>query len=332
MFLLKIMFRGSQEARFSLLIVSTVITQDLSYQHKSTGSPAISVVQGVRGKSSSAWWALSVLSAYNRRAKSSSLWFVSIINPPLWNQVPYFLGLVMLPQLGGRKFWCFIRSTEANYKSIPIHSSKRAQLDARSFCQTLWNSFAFSLMFSNNGFPGRAVVKNPPANTGNARDVDLIPGSGRSPEVGNGNPLQYSCLENSTDRGAWRDTLVQGVSKSQTWLSTVMASYVYLLDILAPQVCPDFYTCTFFFFYNKHQGQSSTANTPKSGKFATHRIHILHFYHFFKHPCFAFSSPHWKSIISLAYFHKKAPSPLIILAVLPWILCCWGSIFIKCGE
>ena len=112
MFLLKTMFRGSQEARFSLLIVSTVITQDLSYQHKSTGSPAISVVQGVRGKSSSAWWALSVLSAYNRRAKSSSLWFVSIINPPLWNQVPYFLGLVMLPQLGGRKFWCFIRSTE----------------------------------------------------------------------------------------------------------------------------------------------------------------------------------------------------------------------------
>ena len=49
MFLLKTMFRESQEARFFLLIVSTVITEDLSYQHKSTGSPAISVVQGVQG-------------------------------------------------------------------------------------------------------------------------------------------------------------------------------------------------------------------------------------------------------------------------------------------
>ena len=141
-----------------------------------------------------------------------------------------------------------MRSTEANYRNIPIHSSKCAQLDARSFCQTLWNSFAFSLMCSNNGFPGRAVVKNPPANAGNARDVDLIPGSRRSPEVGNGNPLQYSCLENSMDRGAWWDAAVQGVAKSQTRLSTIMASHVYLLDILAPQVLPDFYTCTFFFF------------------------------------------------------------------------------------
>ena len=45
------------------------------------------------------------------------------------------------------------------------------------------------------------VVKNPPANAGDARDVGLMPGSGRSPGVGNGNPFQYSCLENSTDRG-----------------------------------------------------------------------------------------------------------------------------------
>ena len=44
------------------------------------------------------------------------------------------------------------------------------------------------------------MVKNPPANAG---DVGLIPGSGRSTGEGNGNPLQYSCLENSTDRGAW---------------------------------------------------------------------------------------------------------------------------------
>ena len=50
------------------------------------------------------------------------------------------------------------------------------------------------------GFPGSTVVENPPAKAG---DVDLIPGSGRFPEGGNGNPLQYSCLENPMDRGAY---------------------------------------------------------------------------------------------------------------------------------
>ena len=47
------------------------------------------------------------------------------------------------------------------------------------------------------------VVKNLPANAVDLRDAGLIPGSGRSPEVGNGKPLQYSCLENSMDRVAW---------------------------------------------------------------------------------------------------------------------------------
>ena len=48
-----------------------------------------------------------------------------------------------------------------------------------------------------------AVVKNPPADAGDTRNAGLIPGSGRSPGVGNGNSLQYSCLENSRDRGVW---------------------------------------------------------------------------------------------------------------------------------
>ena len=59
------------------------------------------------------------------------------------------------------------------------------------------------------------VVKNPPANAGDARDVGLIPGSGRSPGVGNGNPFQYSCLENLMDKRAWEVT-VYGATKSQT--------------------------------------------------------------------------------------------------------------------
>ena len=65
------------------------------------------------------------------------------------------------------------------------------------------------------GFSGGTVVKNPPDN---AEDVGLIPGSGRSPGKGNGKPVQYSCLENPMDRGAWWAT-VHGVAESQTQLS-----------------------------------------------------------------------------------------------------------------
>ena len=60
------------------------------------------------------------------------------------------------------------------------------------------------------------LVKNPPASLGDVRD--LIPGSGRSPGEGNGNPPQCSCLKNPVDRGAWR-AKVHGDAKSQTWLS-----------------------------------------------------------------------------------------------------------------
>ena len=52
------------------------------------------------------------------------------------------------------------------------------------------------------GFPGDTVIKNPLANAGDTKDEGSIPGLGRSPGAGNGNPLQYSCLENPTDRGA----------------------------------------------------------------------------------------------------------------------------------
>ena len=52
------------------------------------------------------------------------------------------------------------------------------------------------------GFPGGAVMKNPPANAGATGDAGLVPGWGRCPGGGNGNPLQYSCLGNPMDRGA----------------------------------------------------------------------------------------------------------------------------------
>jgi len=61
------------------------------------------------------------------------------------------------------------------------------------------------------------VVKNPPANAGDIRDMGFIPGSGRAPGGGYVNPLQSSCLENSMDRGAWQ-TAVHGGAESQTRL------------------------------------------------------------------------------------------------------------------
>ena len=73
----------------------------------------------------------------------------------------------------------------------------------------LWGSCKYLGLFHLVGFPDGSELKNPPANAG---DVGLVPGSGRSPGEGNGNPLQYSCLGNPTDRGAWQAT-VHGVVK-----------------------------------------------------------------------------------------------------------------------
>ena len=67
-------------------------------------------------------------------------------------------------------------------------------------------------------FPDGSVVKNPPASIGASGDIGSIPGPGRSPRVGNGNWLQYSCLENPMDRGGWW-AIVHEVAKSWTRLS-----------------------------------------------------------------------------------------------------------------
>ena len=84
---------------------------------------------------------------------------------------------------------------------------------------TLGNMEIQWVVLRSRDFPSGAVVRNSPANAGDTRDTGLIPGLGRSLGVGNGNPLQYYCLENSMDREAWR-AVVYGVTKSRTQLNT----------------------------------------------------------------------------------------------------------------
>ena len=66
------------------------------------------------------------------------------------------------------------------------------------------------------GFPGDSVVKNQPANAGDTGDTGSIPGWGRFPGRGNGNPLQYSCQKNPMDRGAWWAIVHGGAKESDT--------------------------------------------------------------------------------------------------------------------
>ena len=76
------------------------------------------------------------------------------------------------------------------------------------------------------------VVKNPSANAGDIRDMGLISGLGRSPGEGTGYPLQYSCLENPVDRGAWWAT-IHGVTKNQTQLKRLSTQAHELLSDIA---------------------------------------------------------------------------------------------------
>ena len=106
------------------------------------------------------------------------------------------------------------------------------------------------------------VVKNPPANAGVVRDLGLIPGSGKSPGEGNGNSLQYSCLENPMDRGA-RGTTVQGIAKSQIWLKQFSmhaqmhsGAYFDIYFFCMPIICP-FKKFSWYCFYRLGDTQNS---------------------------------------------------------------------------
>ena len=102
---------------------------------------------------------------------------------------------------------CASVSSSLKWGDDPLYISFR--LFVRKYKQKCWSLCKYM------GFPGGAAVKNLTANAG---DPSSIPESGRSPGRGNSYPLQYSCLDNPMDRGAWR-ARVHGVTKSRTQLS-----------------------------------------------------------------------------------------------------------------
>ena len=138
------------------------------------------------------------------------------------------LGSPLLPRSSGNKFlvisWGHLKIQDGyqpNTLFIYLSLSKELNFNC-------WeNSDGHTLLARKNSYSqfcsaGDSVVKNPPANAGDPWGMSSIPGSGRFPGGRSGNPLQYSCLENPLDRGAWRAT-VHGVAKeSETteWLST----------------------------------------------------------------------------------------------------------------
>ena len=103
------------------------------------------------------------------------------------------------------------------------HSTSHLKLCPRTNKQRYWLTDHYILWFIWRHMvfcwhPCGAVVKNPLADAEDVRDVGSVPGLGRSPGVGNGKPLQYSCLDNFVDRDAWQAT-VHGVTKNWTQLS-----------------------------------------------------------------------------------------------------------------
>ena len=126
------------------------------------------------------------------------------------------------------------------------------------------------------------VVKNLPANEGDIRYVGSIPGSGKVPGAGHVNPLQYSCLENAMDRGAWRAT-VPRVAKSQRWLkrlSTCMHSWFTVLFISALQQSDSIiHVYKHFFHFLFHYGSSQDIEHSSScctvGPCCSFILHII---------------------------------------------------------
>ena len=144
--------------------------------------------------------------------------------------------------------------------------------------------------------PGGGVVKNPPANVGDARDSGSIHGWGRSPGGGNGKTLQYSCLENPMDRGAWQVTL-HGVAKSQD--TTELAP-----NLNSPRIS--------LFLFRKSSLQPTSLGDPSQPQ----RINLITF--FATQPSLLYTHPFTFYILDF---------PLLWISLFPHVLCFPNSFF-----
>ena len=124
-------------------------------------------------------------------------------------------------------------------------------------------------------FPGSSVVKSLPAHAG---DTGLIPGLGRFPGGGNGNPLQYSCLENLMDRGAWRAP-VHGVAKSRTQLAEIKPPSLASPGTSRPILyqCATWETRTIQWFLVQSESGTSTTSGLRTPHHLRQKPHTQHF-------------------------------------------------------
>ena len=149
-----------------------------------------------------------------------ALLYLGVICVSPWlGQHPY--KAVWISILSGSMVLCYV------FPSEQIQSRNRVGL-----FQNLSKTFFiyFFNVDSCYSFPGGSVIKNPSADAGDIGDAGSIPGLGRPTERGNGNPLQYFCLDNLMNRGAWR-SMVHGVAKSLTRLSTHIVCYMRSLPL-----------------------------------------------------------------------------------------------------